>query len=448
MTSAADLRASLGLSAASVFRDLVGESDSDRLDFIKTIHINNQHRYLLVHARVSTQIQQAQSFALTPRAEALLASGGSVNVETFTASCGTQFVYGRVLGGELFAVMDFDMPTTDEQQDFVAAIASMQGWQPSGNIDAAMRLFAMFAAPKIVTYQLALATDAPIAQFHSVKDFAEGFPSLVRSAGPVALTMLTKGYHEVASVAGLDASTFASQESVMTQLASVRDTAAEDFDTETYIQAHPDQYQLFNPSDLNETAVNQYLNVVDQAAVNCMADMWHGCVLPTDSLPVMNFPARIPTVTSSMTADSGLSGVTFSVPAAFSQYGSTKNYGSTVRYYGLPASVIPDAGLTLFEIQVGREACTSAASVVDGLAANMPVPFTPQRDLLSGGLLNAHSISWAGGGQSDMSVVLDPSPTDHLCTVLSIDLYDADTPWSQLPNTLDVIRQIVLSAHY
>lgn len=294
ITSEAQLRESLNVSASASFSSLTNTSMGGRASFAQSVGKNNQSRFLMVHTRVANQLELAKSFTYTPDARKLLASGNQVE---FARHCGTEFVYGRRTGGEFFGIFEFEFSSSEEERKFSSAInASGVAWKASGALNQELSKFNMNARTHVKMYRQGGSGALP--EVAGLEDFARKFPTLVSttSGSSVTLELITKDYSGVLPYdVEADVALLAQQKSVMQQLAQNRDQAIEILRDIRYIQRNSNQYDIGSPDSLatSERSINQYINSQNRAAVECINNVFTGCVLPSEAFPTTTLPVRL-----------------------------------------------------------------------------------------------------------------------------------------------------------
>jgi hypothetical protein len=292
ITSEQGLRESLNVSAAASFTGAVGRANA-RASFAQSVNKNNQSRYLLVHVRVANQLEIASSFTFTDSAQRLLRSGDST---AFMRQCGSEFVYGRRTGGEFFAVFEFTFTSSDEDRAFSAAVSgSGISWKGSGSVNFELSKFGRFASTQVKMYKVGGTSGLP--DVNSIADFAGKFDTLVANAhqGAITLELLTKGYEGTEPLdLRPNAELLVRQRYVMEQLALNRDVTRENLNTVRLVKANATRYVPFDAQalDLTESKLNTHLNLINDAAVECFADVLNGCRLPEAALPSVSIPSR------------------------------------------------------------------------------------------------------------------------------------------------------------
>lgn len=292
ITSEQSLRESLNVNASASFTGAVGRANA-RASFAQSVNKNNQSRYLLVHVRVSNQIELASSFIFSDSAQRLLKSSDSQN---FLRQCGSEFVYGRRTGGEFFAVFEFSFSSTEEDRAFSTAVSgSGMGWKASANINSELSKLGRFASTQVKLYKVG--GDSGLPDIGSLADFSNKFDSLVSSArqGAVTLELLTKGYEGVEPLdLKPNAELLVKQRYVMEQLALNRDSARELLNSIRFIKSNRASYGPMNDAQLDEGELKLavYLNTLNDAAVECFANVSSGCKLPTMVLPDVTLPTK------------------------------------------------------------------------------------------------------------------------------------------------------------
>lgn len=292
ITSEQGLRESLNVSASASFTGVVGRG-SARSSFAQSVNKNSQSRYLLVHVRVANQLELASSFTFSESAQRLLKTGDS---QGFMRQCGSEFVNGRRTGGEFFAVFEFAFSSSEEDRSFSSAISgSGAGWKGSASVNSELSKFGKFASTQVKMYKVGGASGLP--DVNSIAEFAGKFDSLVSNAqqGAVTLELLTKGYEGVEPLdLKPNVELLVRQRYVMEQLALNRDVVREVLNTLRYVKTNPLRFEPTNTADLDagEGKLSNYLNVMNDAAVECFADVFTGCKLPSAMLPGVALPPR------------------------------------------------------------------------------------------------------------------------------------------------------------
>ena len=176
LESQSKLREALNISASASLNFGMFGGGSARMNFAHTLRKNAQTRYLMVHTRVSNQLDIASSFKLKPHALALakLDAGAS-----FSDQCGTEFVYARRTGGEFYAVFEFEFHSREEEKHFDAAVnASGFGWKASSQINRDLAKFNMTS--RINVHILRQGGQGVLPEVDGIEEFARKFPDFIR----------------------------------------------------------------------------------------------------------------------------------------------------------------------------------------------------------------------------------------------------------------------------
>ncbi len=284
------LRESLGVSASASFKGAIGHASS-RARFAESVNKNSSSRYLMVHTRVANQLQLASGFQYKGNAIKLLKQGDQA---AFLRQCGSEFVYGRRTGGEFFAVFEFSLNSSEEDRSFSAALSAAGGaWKAAGEVQSSVEKFSKFALTEVKMYTVGGSARFP--SVDSLSDFAAKFNTMVSTSerNDVTLELLTKNYDGVEPI-DLKPNTEAMvrQRYVMEQLGLSRDAARELLNSIRSIKANPERFQSSDTGFLTsaEKDLNGYLNVLNEAAVNCFADVMQGCQIPLQTLPTVELP--------------------------------------------------------------------------------------------------------------------------------------------------------------
>jgi len=286
------LRKVLSVSASASFKGAIGQG-SARASFAESVNKNRSSRYLLVHTRVANQIEIAKSFTFSDAATRLLKKN---DTEAFLRHCGSEFVYGRRTGGEFFAVFEFSFASSEEDRAFSAAVSgSGVGWKMAGSVNQELSKFGRFASTQIKMYVVGGSSAFPTAD--SIADFGTKFNMMVNltRGNAVTLDLLTKEYDGVEPI-DLRPNTeiLVKQRYVMEQLGAGRDAARELLNTVRVVKSHPERFEPTNLERLNhgESELNNYLNTLNDAAVECFANVVAGCKVPVLPLPLVELPKR------------------------------------------------------------------------------------------------------------------------------------------------------------
>jgi hypothetical protein len=294
LNDAHTLRTSLKVSASASLKFGMAGSGSGRFNFMESVNKNSQSRYLLVHTRVSNQLNIANGITYTPGAQQLLRTGRG---HDFTQQCGTEFVSAYRTGGEFYALFQFELRSRQEERHFDAAIeASGLAWKAAASINQDLARFDL--SSRVQVQILRVGGTGEIPEISNLDEFARSFPRLVESAGgaPVTLELVTRSYDGVEPVElRPNTEALARQERVINQLASNRDQALEAYNTILYIRRQPDLFDDTDEGALNasEESLLRYINAQYDAAVSCFADLHTGCRLPEVAFPSVSLPARV-----------------------------------------------------------------------------------------------------------------------------------------------------------
>lgn len=293
ITSEQSLRENLSVSASASIKGGLFGRGSGRFSFVSSVNKNSASRYVLVHARVSNQMDLASNYTFTPGALSLLKQGKQ---KSFYDQCGNEFVSGRRTGGEFFALFEYEFSSSEEERKFSSAVkASGTGWKASGEVNSEMSKFNVTA--KVQVKMLRLGGSGALPEVTDLQDYGRKFPVLVSAAtgNPLTLELITKDYSGVEPIdSELNPALLERQQFVINDLAKNRDDAREALNTIRYIRKNSGDFQPYSPEALSasEVSLTTYLNAQNDAAVACFQDIWNSCKLPTAAFPVMVFPAR------------------------------------------------------------------------------------------------------------------------------------------------------------
>ncbi len=290
------LRESLDITASGSLSFGFFGGGSARVKYANSVNKNSQSKYLMVHTRVSNQLELASSFKFTSEALQLIQRQGAA--KEFVRQCGDEFVFGRRTGGEFYALFEFEMHSDEEGKQFSTAVsASGLGWKAAGEVNKALSQFNMFSQTQVRMLRIGGTGDFP--QVSDISEFARTFPTLVeatRGGAPVTLSLLTKDYSGVSPVDGMpNEVALTRQRIVVERLAKMRDNAMEELRTLDFVRENRDIYRSDPGALLGqwELQLNQYLNRVMEATLACFQDIWQSCDLPTDvQMPNLAFPPR------------------------------------------------------------------------------------------------------------------------------------------------------------
>jgi len=290
ITSAASLRESLRISATASFQASVFGRLSARMEYANGMQHNENSRYLLVHTRVGNQVKLARSFRFTQGAEELLRQG---DMDRFVENCGTQFVYGSRTGGEFFALFAFELTSSEADRKFSASMQMAGiGWKGSGELQRALSQFQLQARTRISLYRMGGV--GPLPEISDLSTFAKEYPQMVDTLRQhfVTLELITKDYTGVEPLTlRPNLQLMIRQEQVIHQLAQDRDQALAWLQQIRHIQQHPLEYEEAHFETM-EAEISHYLAEVNAAAVNCFADVFHGCQLPSIPFPLVRLPRK------------------------------------------------------------------------------------------------------------------------------------------------------------
>ena len=291
--SLSELRKKLNITAAASFRSSLFGQISGRFDFAKAVNKRVRTRYLLVHTRVANQTELASSFRFTKSAQELLKLD---KIQEFTKHCGTKFVYGRRTGGEFFALFNFEFSNAEEDRRFSAALKGARlGWSMSTSLNDQLSRFDMNAKTEFSLYRLG--SRGPVPQVDNLEDFARHFAELVttETSDSITLELITKDY------AGVEPMNLAPnpgyllrQDQVINALAKNRDRATELLNSLTHIRNHPAFYERFDDQELDQAEFEllDYINLVNQKAIDCFENIHNNCSLPTIPFPRFRLPRK------------------------------------------------------------------------------------------------------------------------------------------------------------
>jgi hypothetical protein len=292
VTSESSLREALNVSASVSFGGLVGRG-SGRMNYASSVNKNAQSRYLLVHTRVANQLEIAKSFEFSDTAKSLLKLGRQAD---FLRNCGNEFAYGRKTGGEFFALFEFDFVSSQEEKSFSAAISAAAGaWKGSAAINSELAKFNMNARTQVKMFRVGGTGGLP--EVDDIADFGRKFSNIVASVGgsPVTLEILTKNYDGVEPLNLVTNRALTTrQEYVINTLAKNRDAAQEIANSLRAVIASPKRYEVVDSVRISEweTSIAKYLNIQNDAAVNCFEDILSGCKVPEIPFPLVTLPAK------------------------------------------------------------------------------------------------------------------------------------------------------------
>ncbi|MBI2603055.1 MAG: hypothetical protein HYW48_08360 [Deltaproteobacteria bacterium] len=285
ITSESSLRENLNVSASGSMKFAVMGGGSARMNFVRSVNKTGSSRYVLVHARVGNQLELATSFRLKEKAATLLAS----DKEGFVRNCGNEFVYGRRTGGEFYAVFEYEFHSAQEEKRFNTAIeASGFGWKASGNINQELAKFNMSA--RVHVKMLRFGGIGPLPDIKDLQDYGSKFGTVVSAmtGSPVTLELITKNYDGVEpfDISGY-ASSLTRQNRMIKQLAEAIEGAYESRRSIIYVKRNSHVFEDFDESHLSKAEVNlsRFINIYEQAVVDCFENYVNGCSIPQESYP-------------------------------------------------------------------------------------------------------------------------------------------------------------------
>lgn len=298
ITTITQLRESLNISSSHALKFL-NTDFSGSLSFARSIEKNNQSRYLMVHTRVTNELELADRDQLIYRESVQDFLRNPQNTASdFEENFGTEFVSGRRTGGQFYAVVQFEFSSAAEERNFNTALEVTKfGFQASGRVNQELSKFNQTARTQVYMFKEGGAPGLP--NIENVLDYALKFDEVVQGlrGSPVTLELITSDYTGVEPIdLRRNPELLERQKTVMKRLAENRDTAVEMLNSIRYISDNLSEYD-FDPAIHTfqqwEEELNIYINTMNDAAVDCFSDIFNNCRLPDNAFPSINLPKRI-----------------------------------------------------------------------------------------------------------------------------------------------------------
>lgn len=201
ISSERDLQTSLSIQASmSLKASTFGVGGSGRMSFASSVNRHSNSKYLLVHTRVSNQIELASDFRFKKDRQQFLnsLSRKGINSTEFTDQCGTHFVYGRRTGGEFYALFEFEMHSDEEERSFSAAVkVSGVGWKSSTKIDETLKQFNQYSITQVKQFRVGASDAWP--ESDNLEEYARNYPKQIAltKGSRVTLELILKDYQGV-----------------------------------------------------------------------------------------------------------------------------------------------------------------------------------------------------------------------------------------------------------
>jgi hypothetical protein len=292
MNSQTALREAFQITASASLRFGLFGGGSALMNYHENLKKNTQSRYLLIHTRVSNQMELASGFEYTESAQKLLKLG---DMKKFTKFCGTKFAAGRRRGGEFFALFQFDGLEEEESKHFSMAIKAVGGsWKGAMEIKKAMDQFQIQTKTQYSVYRMGGA--GPLPKVEDLEDFGLQFPQMLQiiQKDQVTLELIEKDY---TGVEPLDLNPnpefLLRQNYTIEQLAKNRDKAQEILNDIVYIKTHQEEFlNLGDNINQEEKKILSYINTIQNSALKCFENIFDGCSLPEVPFPLIQLPTK------------------------------------------------------------------------------------------------------------------------------------------------------------
>ena len=282
-TSETELRKALTVIPVSSTNVLLGKTDG-RTEFLDSVSKNSESKYLLISAKVANQLEAASSFKFKPEIEILL---NEKRYQEFDQKCGNHFVYGRKMGSEFFAVLEFEMKTAEESKTFSNVTA--KNTKGKKNAEDLKYILERFQNYKLVRMKmLKSGGDDEFPTIETVSDFAIKFATIANEAKGrfVNLVPIMKDYTGVQPLTSSSATSPSDMQLyALNETTESRDNAKELVNTINYISKNKEMYDV-NGIDFTEllNTATSYLGVVNKIAVDCVSE--GKCEFPPKKLSI------------------------------------------------------------------------------------------------------------------------------------------------------------------
>jgi hypothetical protein len=285
ITSEYSLQKSLNIETAISLRTGLFGGGKGVLNFAESVNKHSQSKYLLVHTRVSNQLQIAKSFTFNPETQKLLRQGDA-DTDKFAKHCGTHFVFARRTGGEFYALFEFEMHSEQENRAFSMAVgASGLGWKGAAKINETLQQFNQFSIVQVKQYRMGGNGELP--DVENLNQYARSFPTnvVLVSSSPVTLELILKDYSGVTPFEnwGDLADLFVDQRLILQDLAKDISFIKEFQNTIREVKSHPNQYnydEIGSALDQDTPILIDALNSLYQAARQCLFKSPEDCHYP------------------------------------------------------------------------------------------------------------------------------------------------------------------------
>lgn len=296
--SESDLREHVALSATATLEGYLQYGNpTARLNFVIGSRITTQNRYLLVKTRVAQEIELASSYRY-PQDVLDMLRETNWDEDTFVSQCGNEFVSGRRVGSEFYALIEFLTLTHEQTMKFEAAAAgSYNQVRGVGQLEGQLQRFQGIAETRIHMLQLGGTRVFP--SLNNLEEFARSYASMVDIAkgGYVTLEMNAKSYGGVMPLQPrLQFPKTKDRTEIVTSLAKNREQVADLQRDIAHIRANLAFYNY----DRNIHKFDEWLRLLqsfsqanDEIARDCLRGAWDKCVIPpSHKLPNLQLPTR------------------------------------------------------------------------------------------------------------------------------------------------------------
>ncbi len=295
VTSRTEMARRLQVSASASIRAAAGTSGSGRARFFQDLSINQYSLYLVVSCIVRKASARMRDVRLKDTFKVLLENN---KTEEFHRSCGNEFIVGSTIGGEFYAVYEFQTTSSDQREEVEAAVrasGALGSFSAEGDFQLSMRKLTDRYSMTFRTYAYGVPSTVLLpSNGNEIVDFARNFPQYVSSSGRV-YTGSTLGYVTCENYPTLQPNPIdLQQQNLMLEDSAARRLRLLDLIASIdYILFNGSQFETFDSQHLTAKGneLRSQVNALTQAASTCLSDYRQCPLLPAQD-PTVELPRR------------------------------------------------------------------------------------------------------------------------------------------------------------